>query len=76
MEHWPEKEQWCFSNLTLSARFSVDIIEVYDRSKVISGKTKDAFIDISGARYFKGRKDGGTDFTTPLVCNGGIYSWY
>ena len=43
---------------------------------MISGKTKDVFMDISGARYFKSRKDGGTDFTTRLVSNGGIYSWY
>ena len=33
-------------------------------------------MDISGARYFKSRKDGGTDFTTRLVSIGGIYSWY
>ena len=33
-------------------------------------------MDISGARYFKSRKDGGTDFTTRLVSNVGIYSWY
>ena len=71
-----KKEKWCFSNLTLSAKLPIDIIEVCDRSKVISGKTKDVFTDISGARYFKSRKDGGTDFTTRLVSNGGIYSWY
>ena len=76
VEHWSEKEQWCLSNLPLSAKLPVDIIEVCDRSKVISGKTKDVFTDISGARYFKTRKDGGTDFTTRLVSNGGIYSWY
>ena len=33
-------------------------------------------MDISGARYFKSRKDGGTDFTTRLVSIGGIYNWY
>ena len=33
-------------------------------------------MDISGARYFKSRKDGGTDFTTRLVSNVGFYSWY
>ena len=76
MEHWSKKEQWCLSNLTLSAKLPVDIIEVCDRSKVIRGKSKDVFMDISGARYFKSRKDSGTDFTTRLVSNGGIYSWY
>ena len=53
-----------------------NIIEVCDRSKVISGKTKDVFMGISGARYFKSRKDGATDFTIRLVSNNGIYSWY
>ena len=76
VEHWSEKEQWCLSKLTLSAKLPVDIIEVCDRSKVISGKTKDVFMAISGARYFKSRKDHGTDFTTRLVSNGSIYSWY
>ena len=75
VEHWSEKEQWCLSNLTLSAKLPVDVIEVCDRSKVIGGKNKYVFMDISGARYFKSRRDGGTDFTTSLV-NGGIYSWY
>ena len=51
------------------------IIEVYDRSKVISGKTKEAFMHISGARYFSSRKDGGIDFNTH-VSHGGICSWY
>ena len=31
-------------------------------------------MDISGARYFKSRKDDGADFTTRFVSNGGIYS--
>ena len=68
VEHWSEKEQWCLSNLTLSAKLGVDIIEVWDRSKMISGK-KDVCMDMSGARYLK-------RFPTRLVCNGGIYSWY
>ena len=38
VEYWSEKEQWCLSNLTLSAKLPVDIIEVWDRSKMISGK--------------------------------------
>ena len=76
VQHWSEKEEWCLSNLTLNAKLLVDIIKVCNRSKVMSGKTKDVFMDISGARYFKSRKDGGTVFTTRLVSNGGIYSWY
>jgi hypothetical protein len=34
------------------------------------------YIDISGTRYFKNRKDGNADFTTRLVSKGGVYSWY
>ena len=75
MEHWSKKELWCLSNLTRTEP-SVDILEVCDRSKMISGKTKDVLMDISGARYFKSRKDSGIDFTTRPVLNGGIYSWY
>ena len=33
-------------------------------------------MDISGACYFKSRKDGDTNFTTRLVFNGDIYNWY
>ena len=40
VEHWSEKEQWRLSNLILSAKLPVGIIEVCDRSKVISGKPK------------------------------------
>lgn len=80
IEKWSEKENWCLSNLTLGAKLPVDIVEVCDRIKSSSGdkerKIKDTFLDISGARYFKSRKDGSTDFATRLVSNGGIYSWY
>ena len=31
VEHRSEKEQWCFSNLALSAKHNVDMIEVCDR---------------------------------------------
>ena len=42
VEHWSDKEQWYLSNLTLSVKLPVDIIEVCDRSKAISktGTTK------------------------------------
>ena len=62
MESWAEKEKWCVGNLTLGSKLPLDVVEVCDRSKAMStkGKTKskDTFIDISGTRYFKSRKDG------------------
>ena len=39
-ERWSEKEKWCLSKLTRT-KPRVDIIEECDRSKLISGKTKD-----------------------------------
>ena len=79
VESWTEKEKWCLGNLTLGSKLPLDVIEVCERSKAISKtgttETKDVYVDISGARYFKSRKDGGTDFTTRLVSKGGIYSW-
>ena len=45
-------------------------------SKTGTTKSKDVYVDISGARYFKSQKDGGADFTTMLVSKRGIYSWY
>ena len=76
VENWSEKEKWCLSNLTLGSKLPTDIAEVCDRSKARSGKTKDVFVDISGVRYFRNRKDGDdNDFTTRLVSKGGVYSW-
>ena len=44
-----------------------------DRSKARSGKTKDTFLNTSGARYFKHEIYDNTDFPTYLVSNG---CWY
>ena len=80
MEYWLEKEVWCLVYLTLGSKLPLDVIEICDRSKTKSKtgtiKSKDVYVDISGSRYFKSRKDGGADFTTRLVSKGGIYSWY
>ena len=79
MESWAEKEKWCLGNLTFGSKLPLDVVEVCDRSKAMSTngktKTKDTFIDISGTRYFKSRKDGDADFTVRLVSKGGVYSW-
>lgn len=79
VEKWSEKENWCLSNSTLGAKLPVDVIEVCDRIKSSSGvkkeKTKDTFLGISGARYFKYHGDGSLEFTTRLVSKGGVYSW-
>ena len=75
MESWTERK---LDGLKLP----LDDIEVCDRSKVISKpgttKTKDVYVDISGARYFKSRKDGGKNFIRLVskVSKGGVYSWY
>ena len=80
VESWSDKERWCLYNLTLGSKLPLDVIEVCDRSKAMGtkGKSKiyDAYVDISGTRYFKNRKDGNADFTAGLVSNGGCYSWY
>ena len=80
VEYWLEKEVWCLVNLTLGSKLPLDVIEICDRSKTKSKtgtiKSKGVYVDISGSRYFKSRKDGGADFTTRLVSKGGIYSWY
>ena len=70
---WSSKENWYFANLTFSSTLPVDIIEVCDRSKVRSGKTKDTFVDISGARYLKSLIYDSSDFPTYLVSKG---CWY
>ena len=49
----------------------MDIIEVCDRSKARSGKTKDTLVNITGARYFK--RAIYTDFPTYLISKG---CWY
>ena len=80
VESWTEKERWCLCNLTLGSKLPLDVIEVCDRSKAMGtkgkAKTYDVYVDISGTRYFKNRKDGNADFTTRLVSKGGVYSWY
>ena len=80
VEHWSEKERWCLGNLTLGSKLPLDVIEICDRSKIISktGKTKikDIYVDISDTRFFENRTDGNADFSTRLVSKGVVYSWY
>ena len=68
---WSGNEIHHLVNDTFGSELSGDIIEVCDRSKARSGKTKDT-LDITGARYFKhGIYD--TDFPTYLISKG---CWY
>ena len=60
-------------NDTFGSKLPVDIIEVCDRSKARSGKTKDTLVNITGARYFKHGIYVDTDFPTYLISNG---CWY
>ena len=70
MEHWAERERWCFGNLTLDSKLPLYVIEICDRSKTISKtgatKIKDIYVDISDTRFFKNSTDGNADFTTRL----------
>lgn len=76
VEKWSEKENWCLANLTLAAKLPIDIIEVCDRIKGAAGtkenKSKDTFLEMSSACYFKHRSDASLDFTTRLVSRGGV----
>lgn len=78
VEKWSEKEHWCLANLTLAAELPIDVIELCNRIKTTKGtkeqKTKGSILEITGARYFKHRSDGSTDFTTRLVSRGGVHS--
>ena len=60
-------------NDTFGSELPVDIIEVCDRSKAKSGKTKDTLVNVTGARYFKRAIYADTDFPTYLISKG---CWY
>ena len=70
---WSGNEIHHLVNETFGSKLPVDIIEVCDRSKARSGKTKDTLVKITGARYFKHGIYVDTDFPTYLIPNG---CWY
>ena len=65
---WSGNEIHHLVNDTFGSKLPVDIIEVCDRSKARSGKTKDTLVNITGARYFK--RAIYTDFPTYLIIKG------
>ena len=71
--YWSGNEIYYLVNDTFGSKLPVDIIEVCDRSKARSGKTKDTLVNITGARYFKHGIYVDTDFPTYLISNG---CWY
>ena len=71
--YWSGNEIYYLVNDTFGSKLPVDIIEVCDRSRARSGKTKDTLVNITGARYFKHGIYVDTDFPTYLISNG---CWY
>ena len=67
---WLGNEIHQLVNDTFGYELPVDIIEVCDRSKARSGKTKDTLVNITGARYFKRAIYADTDFPTYLISKG------
>ena len=65
---WSGNEIYYFVNDTFGSKLPVDVIELCDRSK--ASKTKDTFVNITGARYFKRGIYVDTDFPTYLISNG------
>ena len=70
---WLGNEIHHLVNDNFGSELPVDIIEVCDRSKARSGKTKDTLVNITGARYFKRAIYADTDFPTHLISKG---CWY
>ena len=68
---WSGNEIYYFVNDTFGSKPPVDVIELCDRSK--ASKTKDTFVNITGARHFKRGIYVDTDFPTYLISNG---CWY
>ena len=75
LERWSEREKWCLEKLTLNGNLPLDIIEVTEVSKTLSGNKKDSILEIVGNRYYKINLDKSSAFPTRLVSKGGVYSY-
>ena len=78
---WSKREKWSLSNLTLSERLPIDLIEICETVKTLKlvqrkrqkKYVKDVIIELFGGRYFKIHNDDTKQFTTRLVSARGVY---